>query len=62
MHNFAERLCGAGRGEDCHRYSGEIPIDLIRTGYAKKYNGRLSFIITVSHFPFKESGDFYRNK
>ncbi len=37
MHNnFCRTLCGAGRGEDCHRYSEKFLSDLIRTGYAKK--------------------------
>ena len=64
MHNFARTLCGAGRGEDCHRYSGEIPIRSHTDRICKRnITDGSPLLLPCPHFPFQgKVGIFYRNK
>ena len=63
MHNLPT-LCGAGRGEDCHRYSGEIPIRSHTDRICKRnITDGSPLLLPCPHFPFKGKwGFFYRNK
>ena len=53
-------LCGAGRGEDCHRYSGEIPIRSHTDRICKRnITDGSPLLLPCPHFPFKGKWGFF---
>ena len=57
---FCRTLCGAGRGEDCHRYSGEIPFRSHTDGICKRnITDGSPLLLPCPHFPFKGKWGFF---